>query len=146
MAKTKTDAAAKPAAPKKGVAASDLQRVVTDIIRHKANASENSGLAGQATKNACERYNLDKKALGLVTGLVKADDQGKAIGTLRGVIDYADKLGLFDQMDAFDDLIPTMEAIIDRVRGSETSAAGPKADDGGEPKAPPSEGLGALHH
>ena len=34
MAKPRTNAPAKPDAPTKGVAASDLQRVVTDIIRH----------------------------------------------------------------------------------------------------------------
>ncbi len=126
------------AAASRGIAPSDLKRVVTDIIRHKANASENSGLAGQATKAACERYNLDKKALGLVTGLVKAEDQGKAIATLRGVIEYSDKLGMFDQVDAFDDLIPTMRRIVERAENAapaDAASAGATA---------PTEGIGAA--
>jgi len=108
-----------------GVAPSDLKRVVADIIRHKNNASENSGLAGQATKQACDQYGLDKKALGLVVSLSKQNDVGKAQSTLRGVVDYADKLGLFDQMDAFDDLIPAMERIIERAKNARPAAGVP---------------------
>jgi len=112
-------------APSAGVAPSDLKRVVKDIIRHKNNASENSGLAGQATKQACDQYGLDKKALGLVVSLSKQNDVGKAQSTLRGVVEYADKLGLFDQIDAFDDLIPTMERIVDRARNTRPDGGAP---------------------
>lgn len=144
MAKPKTDAAPKTATAKKGIAASDLQRVVQDIIRHKANASENSGLAGAATKNACERYNLDKKALGLVTGLVKAKDQGKATATLRGILEMSLKLGLFDQIDAFDDMRLIVEEIAVKLNGNGPAEA-PKAEGGDKPAEPPADGLGAVH-
>ena len=123
-----------------GVAPNDLKRVVKDILRHKANASENSGLAGQATKQACEQYSLDKKALGLVVGLSKQNDVAKAQSTLRAIVDYADKLGMFDQVDFYDDLIPTMERIIERAKNTRPAAGAP----GGEDERAPAEGLGAA--
>ncbi|WP_336801761.1 hypothetical protein [Kaistia sp. MMO-174] len=106
------------AATVRGVAASDLKRVVKDINRHKENASENSGLAGQATKQAIEQYGLDRKALTFVVGLSR-NETAKQQGTLRGVLDYADKLGMFDWIDMFDDMIPTLERIVQRARDRE---------------------------
>lgn len=109
-----------------GISAVDLKRVVTGINRHKEAASENSGLAGQATKDAIERYGLDRKALTTVAGLAKKDI-AQAQGTLRGMIDYADKLGMFDGVDMFDDLIPTLERIIARAREKEKAPAASKS-------------------
>lgn len=102
----------------RGVAAVDLKRVVKEINRHKEQASENAGLAGQSTKNAVEQYGLDRKALGLVVGLSKKEPSQQQ-ATLRGIIDYADKLGMFDSIDMFDDLVPALERIIARAKGSE---------------------------
>lgn len=110
----------KPADAQKarGVAASDLKRVVKDINRHRENASENAGLAGQATKQAIEQYNLDRPALSAVVRLTRAEPS-KQQATLRGIIDYADKLGMFDSIDMFDDLIPTLEGIVKRAKDAE---------------------------
>lgn len=106
----------KPADKKaSGIAATDLKRVVKDILRHKAAASDNSGLAGQATKQAIEQYSLDRKALSTVVSLSK-QEPAQAQGTLRAMLDYSDKLGLFDAVDAFDDLIPIMERIVQRAK------------------------------
>ena len=123
MAKKMSPAeAAKP----RGVAAVDLKRVVRDINRHRENASENAGLAGQATKQAIEQYSLDRPALTAIVRLSRAE-QTKQQSTLRGIVDYADKLGMFDAIDMFDDLIPTLERIVARARDSEgkKSAADP---------------------
>lgn len=119
MAKKMTPAeATKP----RGVAEVDLKRVVRDINRHRENASENAGLAGQATKQAIEQYNLDRPALGAIVRLSRAE-QTKQQATLRGIVDYADKLGMFDAIDMFDDLIPTLKRIVARAEAS----AGKKA-------------------
>lgn len=103
------------AATIRGVSAADLKRVVRDINKHRENASENAGLAGQATKQAIEQYNLDRPALTAVVRLSRAEPS-KQQATLRGIIDYADKLGMFNQLDAFDDLIPAMERIINAAK------------------------------
>ena len=122
MAKKMTPAeASKP----RGIAATDLKRVVKENNRHKEQASENAGLAGQSTKNAVEQYGLDRKALGVVVGLSKKEPAQQQ-ATLRGVIDYADKLGMFDSIDMFDDLVPTLKRIVDRAEASEGKKA--KAD------------------
>lgn len=119
----------------KGVAAADLKRVVKDILKHKNNASENAGLAGSTTKQAVEQYSLDRKALGLVVGLSKIEP-AKAQSSLRAIVDYSDKLGLFDQVDAFDDLIPAMERIIERAKNVRPA--------GGPPGGPKDDALGSL--
>ncbi|XOK12663.1 hypothetical protein ACI6PO_06455 [Agrobacterium tumefaciens] len=106
------------ASKEKGVAAADLKRVVKEINRHKEQASENAGLAGQTTKNAIEQYALDRKALGLIVGLSKKEPAQQQ-STLRGIVDYADKLGMFDSIDMFDDLIPSLERIIARAKDGE---------------------------
>lgn len=111
-----------------GIAASDLKRVVSDIKRHKENASEHSGLAGQAAKQAIDRYKLDRKGLSFVVGLSKRETV-EAQASLRATIDYADKLGMFDQVDAFDDLIPIMERIVERARNTQPPHGVPSGRD-----------------
>lgn len=122
--KLKADAAAP-----KGIAEKDLKRVVKDIIRHKQNASENAGLAGKATSQAVEQYSLDPKALGIVVGLVKKNDLAKAMGTLRSIVDYADKAGLFDQIDAFDDVHEIFERISKRGKNVRPNHGVPSSKD-----------------
>lgn len=112
----------------KGVSATDLRRVIKDFNRHKENASENSGLAGQAIKQAVDQYGLDRKALTLVAGLAKKEPD-KAQGTIRAFMDYADKAGLLDQMDAFDDLIPTLERIVERAKNVRPAHGKPSGKD-----------------
>lgn len=102
----------------------DLKRAVGEILRQKESAAEYVGLAGQATKQAIERLNLDRKALGVIVALKKADDE-KRQATLRSIIQYADAMGFFDQMDAFGDLSELMGEIA--ARKVETAKAGRKA-------------------
>lgn len=114
-----------PSTAPAGVSAEDIKRVVDDINRHKENASENAGLAGKATQQACDRYNLDKTAL-TFSARMKRMETAKRQGIMRGSLDYWDKLGFFDEIDAFDDLIPAMERIIERAHAREGKSA--KAD------------------
>lgn len=106
----------------------DLERVVRDINRHKENASEHSGLAGKATQNAAELYNLDKTALTFVSRL-KRKDPSQSMATLCAVIHYAETLGLLDQVDMFNDAIAAMEEVILRARQGHNGpeSAGAKA-------------------
>lgn len=106
----------------------ELERVVRDINRHKENASEHSGLAGKATQNACELYNLDKAALSFVTRL-KRKDPFQAQATLCALIYYAETLGLLDQVDMFNDAVAAMEEVILRARNGHNGgeSAGAKA-------------------
>ncbi len=105
-----------------GVSADDLKRVVADITKHKERASENNGLAGQSTKNAIDRYGLDRAALGVIMKLGRSEIS-KQQCTLRAIIDYADKMGMFDQIDAFDDMIPTLRQIVERADKAATEVA-----------------------
>lgn len=113
------------AAKAKGVAAADLKRVVKDIIRLGNNARENSGLAGQATKQAIDQYALDRAALNLACKLSR-QEVPKAQATLRHIMEYCDKLELFATIDMFDDIIPTLEGIIERARAKEGKKEAPE--------------------
>lgn len=98
-----------------GVPASDLKRIIKDINRHKANASENAGFAGKAVSQALEQFpGMNRRALMLIVGLSKKEVP-EAQATLRAAIDYADKFGMFDQVDAFDDMIPMLKRIVERA-------------------------------
>ena len=114
MAKAKDDARA-------GVKASDLKRVIGNINDFKSAASESAGLAGKETQNAVELYGLDKTALTFNARLSRMET-AKRQGILRAQIDYSDKLGFFDEIDAFDDVIPVLEAIVARARKREGKA------------------------
>ncbi|WP_099863805.1 hypothetical protein [Pararhizobium haloflavum] len=128
MAKrAKMDAASSQEA-KGGVKADDLKRVVGEILRHKEAASESNGLAGQHAKNSIERYNLDRKALSIITGLKKSDES-KRQATLRCLIEYSGKMGFFDQQDAFSDVIEVMRDIVTKADKRETDPPKSKGDD-----------------
>ncbi|MEY4951808.1 MAG: hypothetical protein RL299_232, partial [Pseudomonadota bacterium] len=85
-----------------------LKSAVRDINKHKEASSEASGRAGQATKNACETYNFNKKALGLVAGLAKKEP-AQQLEVLGAVVSYAAALGMFDGSDMFNDHIKAMQ-------------------------------------
>lgn len=108
--KMKSDASAS-----KSIAAEDLKRVVKEYEHQSANASEYAGHAGQVIKNAIENHNLDRKALRFVLGLNKMEEV-KRQATIRALIEYAHKLDMFAAVDAFDDIVDTMEAICKEVK------------------------------
>lgn len=109
MAKTlKPDTAASA----EKISREDLKRVITEISRQKDLASEYAGNAGKATANAVEKFGLEKNALTFARRLSQMED-AKRQSVLRALIDYAQKLGFFDQLDAFDDLVDTLQTIVD---------------------------------
>lgn len=99
----------------KGITADDLKRVVKEFAHQSASASEYAGHAGQVIKTAIDQHNLDRKALRFTLGLSKMEEV-KRQATIRALIEYAHKLDMFAAVDAFDDLIDTMETICADVR------------------------------
>lgn len=97
------------------ISSDELKRVVTEFQRQSANASEYAGHAGQVIKTAVDRHNLERKALRFVLGLSKMEE-AKRQATIRSMMEYAHKLDMFAAVDAFDDLIDTMETICSEVR------------------------------
>lgn len=100
------------------VEADELKRIVKEYERQAAHASEYAGHAGNVVKQAVERYHLDRKAIRFVLGLAKMEET-KRQATLRAVMEYAHKLDMFASVDAFDDVIDTMETIVSEARGNE---------------------------
>lgn len=114
----------KQKAPSTEISADALKAVVKEFQKHSAEASEAAGVAGQAIKNAIDRHNLDRKAFRFALGLAKADP-AKRQTTLRSLIEYAHKLDMFADVDAFDDVLSRMEEIVDEVRGRTERKADP---------------------
>lgn len=126
MAKKLTAATAASAA-RGGIKPSDLRKLINDVNKHKRLASESNGMAGKATAMAVEANGLDKGAFTLCCRLDKMEPP-KRQGFLRSMLDYAEKLGFFDEIDAFDDTVPILEGIVARAREKEGDPPPPGAE------------------
>lgn len=98
------------AAESDGINAETLKRVVENINKPKEKASEYVGLSGKATAEAVDKYSLNRQALTQAAKLQRMDGQ-KRQAFLRDFLRYAHLLGHFDQIDALDDTVATMEGI-----------------------------------
>jgi uncharacterized protein (UPF0335 family) len=93
-----------------GIPKKKLDALFKNVEKAKAEGSAANGEAGQLIKQAMDDLGLDRKAFNFVLGLRKSEET-KRQGTLRGLIEYAHKAGMFDQVDAFDDLGTRLEEI-----------------------------------
>lgn len=118
----------------KGVSADDLKRVISEISRQKQLASEYAGNAGKATSNAVDQHGLEKTALTFARRLTEMEE-GKRESVIRSSIEYWHKLGFFSQLSLFDDLVKTLEAILEDIR---------RNDNQPKPKGAAAEALGQL--
>lgn len=94
-----------------GIAAQDLQRIIKEAVRQRQQASEYSGLHGKVVSGAVERYGIEKNAFTAVRRASEMEDT-KRQAFVRSFIDYAYKLGFFDQLDLLDDTVATLRQII----------------------------------
>lgn len=99
-----------------------LKSAIKDINKHKETASEAAGRAGNATKNACETYNFNKKALTMVAGLAKKEP-AQQLETLGAIVSYAAAMGMFDGSDMFNDHIGAMQAVVEAATAGKPLAA-----------------------
>jgi len=113
------------AAASGGIPAEELKRVVKEHQRQTSQASEYNGRAGQAIKTAIDRHNLNQKAFRSALGNDKMEET-KRQDYLRSFLEYSFKLGHFDAVDAFDDVLTYMQNIIDETRAR---ADGPRKAD-----------------
>ncbi len=103
-----------------------LKRCVKDINRHKEKAAEYVGLAGKATSTAVETYNFDKSALTFCARLMRKEPD-QQLATLGAIITYAEALGMFSQMDLFNDAIGAMRSVIEKAEGGQAPPGEPRA-------------------
>ena len=93
-----------------GVPPTKLKAAFSSIHADKAKASEFNGAAGKTQQQFMKEHKLDRSAFNLVLKLDKQEPQNQQI-TLRGIIEYAHKMGMFDEVDAFDDMATRMAEI-----------------------------------
>lgn len=116
-----------PTAEARGISAEELRRVVKEHKRQGDLSSEYAGHAGQVIKTAVDKHNLNLKALRAAITASKMEET-KRQDYLRSFIDYAYKLGFFDSIDAFDDVLNDFETIIAEVRARAEKPTSGKAD------------------
>lgn len=92
--------------------AADVQQAVAAVNREKESAAEYTGLAGQATKTFCDRWNISKQAFGFVRKLAGMDAQ-KRQAVLIDTADLCKAMGYTDQSDFF----VNVAAAVDGLKG-----------------------------
>lgn len=98
-----------------GLDAGEFQRVIGEINRQKKNASEYQGMAGKLTRDAIDQHSLDRVAFAFIMRLSRMDEAKKQ-AAIRAFIDYAERAGFLDQLDAFSDLTDLLAGMVDRLK------------------------------
>lgn len=106
----------------KTIPQAELRKLIREATAAKAAASEASGEHGSIVKNACERFNIEKKAFSFIRGLNEMESP-KRLAVFRQIIDFGGKLGHFDQIDAFDDIVPMLEQLLSDLKAKQPKAA-----------------------
>lgn len=96
-----------------------FKAVVRSINAEKEKASEHVGRAGQATKDAIDRHNYNRKALTFIAGLAKKDP-GEQAEVMSAVMTYAHGMGMFDTTDMFDPAIHAMRKIVTDIEAGKS--------------------------
>lgn len=97
-----------------GFDADTFKGVIKAINREKEKASEHVGRAGQATKDAIERHNYNRKGLTFIAGLSKKETAEQA-EVMSAILVYGHAMGMFDSTDMFDPSVTVMKKIIEDV-------------------------------
>lgn len=125
----------------KTIPKAELKKLMAEASAAKTAAAEASGEHGALVKNACERFNIERNAFSWTRKLNEMEGP-KRMAVIRQMLDFGSKLGFFDQIDAFDDIVPVIEQIAKDARKAVGRAApkkdkpeGSKPKNGGEPKS-----------
>ena len=112
---------AKDAATSKRISRDDYKKASESVAHARANAKDYAGVAGQTTKTFVERHNLNRKAFNFATGLANMEP-AKRDDVVRSLLWYLDCEGCFDSLDMFDPVADDLEAILEKIRGNDTSS------------------------
>lgn len=105
----------------------EVKRRIKDVNERKEKAAEYNGLAGQATKDACEANNINKAAFTFVAACHRKEPS-EALDRVLTLFALAMGTGLLDQMDLFDDRLAYIKAELDkRTAENAPRAAAPGA-------------------
>lgn len=108
----------------KGFDADTFKGVIKAINREKEKASEHVGRAGQATKDAIERHNYNRKGLTFIAGLAKKETAEQA-EVMSAILVYGHAMGMFDSTDMFDPALTVMKKIMEDVEAGRSGRPTP---------------------
>lgn len=111
---------AENAATSKRVSREDYVKALESVAHARENAKEYAGVAGQTVKTFVERHNLNRKAFNFASGLANMEP-AKRDDVVRSLLWYLDCGGCFDGLDMFDPVADDLEAILEKIRGNDTS-------------------------
>ncbi len=102
----------------------EIKRRIKDVNNYKEKAAEHVGMAGKATKDACDTNNVNKAAFTFVATCHRKES-AEAIDRVLTLFALALGTGLLDQADMFDDRMAFIKAKLDeRVGAAPAQAAG----------------------
>lgn len=91
----------------------EIKRRIKDVNERKEKAAEYNGLAGQATKDACEANNVNKAAFTFIAACHRKEPT-EALDRVLTLFALALGTGLLDQMDLFDERLSYIRAELDK--------------------------------
>lgn len=94
---------------------SEFKRLVTEINRQKVLSSEYQGSAGKLTRDAIDKHNLNRVGFGFCMRL-STMNEAKRQDVIRSFLDYIERGGYLDQIDAFSDITDQLSGIVDRLK------------------------------
>lgn len=101
----------------------ELERALKDATRHKDQAAEYQGMHGQAVKQFCDRYHVNRRAFSLTRQMREMEVQ-KRLEMMRELVRMWHLQGFFAQADAFDDMVHELEAILADLKKAGHNSAG----------------------
>lgn len=126
--------------PREHLTDEDFREAVHSVNSQKREATEANGEAAKFTRDFCDRYHINKQAFTTVAKLSKMEDQPAALSFIRDFVIGCRRMGMFAQVDALDDLIPAMKAIVEEAEsGADMTRHGLHAVEGGAEVTPAAE-------
>lgn len=105
----------------------EIARRIKDVNDRKEKAAEYNGMAGKATKDACDANNVNKSAFSFVAACHRKES-AEALDRLLTVFALGLGTGLLDQMDMFDDRLKYIQdELAKRTADNAPRAAAPGA-------------------
>lgn len=139
MAKTPTKKAPAKSGPHGSIKATELKKMVREFTRLEKIEQESVGEAKTYLGKRIKAHHLHEKALGAAMKVHKMEGQPRD-AYVRSFLEYCTKLGVFDQLDAFDDTLKYLREVLDGAEKRQTKTGVKKdAFAGADPAKPPSD-------
>lgn len=100
-----------------GISADELRGLLAKAQAEKSKSAEHTAEQSTILRTAIEQHGLDRTAL-TMTRRLAGFEEAKRQATLRAFLEYAAKMGFFDQTDAFDDIVDVVQKTVSGAKSA----------------------------